>query len=148
MGISYKRATMRFQREKIKKCLANKLPTDKISRRQYLNEMANSKICLSPFGLGEITLKDFECFLAGSLLMKPDMSHMNTWPNFYQKDKTYIAHDWDITNLEEKIEWVLDNNEKRVEIAQNAQDLYVAHTTRKDAGRLFAEHFKNIIESC
>ena len=43
---------------------------------------------MSPFGLGEITLKDFEVF-SGSLLMKPNMDHMLTWPNFYTKD-TYI----------------------------------------------------------
>ena len=41
-----------------------------------------TKVVISAFGLGEIILKDFETFLTGGMLMKPDMSHMETWPNF------------------------------------------------------------------
>ena len=69
MGIPYSRATMRYQREKTHEILKDRLPTDKLNRRAHLKEMAGSKICVSPFGLGEITLKDFEVFLSGSLLL-------------------------------------------------------------------------------
>ncbi len=145
MGISYTRNTVCYQRQKIRDTLARHIPTDKISRRAYFKELEQSKICISPFGLGEITLKDFECFLSGSLLIKPNMEHMETWPNLYEKDKTYIAHDWDMEMLEERIDWALTHEEQRIKIAQNAQDRYIQHTIGKDAPELFAQNFKNII---
>ncbi|MGH1456367.1 MAG: glycosyltransferase [Alphaproteobacteria bacterium] len=147
MGVSYARDTVSFQRKKMREALSAHLPTDKLSRRAYFKEMQQSKICVSPFGLGEITLKDFECFLTGALLLKPDMSHMTTWPNFYQEDKTCIFHDWDMQNLEEKIDWVLNHEQERIEIARNAQELYTSHTTGKDAGKLFADHFQSVISA-
>ena len=52
---------------------------------------------VSPFGFGEITLKDFETFLSGSVLVKPNMSHMETYPNFYIDDaygmRVYLGAD-------------------------------------------------------
>ena len=146
MGISYSRETICFQRRTIKEKLKDRIPTKKISRRAYLQEIADSKICISPFGLGEITLKDFEAFLRGSMLLKPDMSHMQTWPNFFEKDKTYLAHGWDIDDLEEKIEWALRHENKRLEIAEEGQARYIRHTIGPDAGVLFAQHFKSLFD--
>ena len=147
MGIPYSRASMRYQREQIRKILKDCLATDKLSRRAYLQELTRSKICVSPFGLGEITLKDFECFLSGSLLFKPDMSHMETWPNFYEAGQTYLEHDWDLQNITEKIEWALSNERERLEIASAAQMRYCEFTSSRNAEQLFVEHFSNIIQS-
>ena len=67
-----------------------------------MKELRQSKVVLSPFGRGEITLKDFEVFLTGGMLLKPSMEHMDTWPNFYTDGVTYQSHNCD---LEEKIHW-------------------------------------------
>ena len=125
----------------MREILKDRLPTDKLSRKKYLDEIANSKICVSPFGLGEITLKDFECFLRGSMLLKPDMSHMDTWPNFFEKDVTYLSHSWDLDDVEEKIDWALSHEKDRIEIARAGQNRYIKHTISKVAPQLFAEHF-------
>lgn len=146
MGIPYSRATMRYQREQMREILKDRLPTDKLSRAKYLDEIANSKICVSPFGLGEITLKDFECFLRGSMLLKPDMSHMTTWPNFFEKDVSYLSHNWDLDDVEEKIEWALSHGKERIAIAHEGQKRYVRHTTSNDAPQIFAEHFANLMD--
>lgn len=147
MGISYARETVCYQRRKVREILADHLPTDKLSRPAYFREMGNSKICVSPFGLGEITLKDFECFLSGAMLIKPDMSHMTTWPNLFQDNRTCLFHDWDMNDLRDKIDWALSHEKERIEIAQNAQDLYADHTIGKDAPELFARHFQSIIST-
>lgn len=146
MGIPYSRATMRYQREQMREILKDRLPTDKLSRAKYLGEIAKSKICVSPFGLGEITLKDFECFLRGSMLLKPDMSHMNTWPNFFEKEVTYLAHNWDLDDVQDKIEWALSHDKERIDIAREGQNRYIQHTISNDAPRLFAIHFNNIMD--
>ncbi len=145
MGISYPRETICFQRGKMREALKKHLLTEKLSRQYYLKELNNAKITASPFGYGEITLKDFEVFLAGSCLLKPDMSHMKTWPNFYENETTYMAHDWDLNNIHERIETLLENPKKRLEIAQNGQNRYLKFTKGPEASSLFAQHFKECI---
>ena len=86
--------------------------------------MSLSKFGLSPFGWGEIGARDFEVFINGSLLIKPDMSHLETFPNFFKPMKTYIPVAWNFEDLEDKILDLLDSEEKRKEIASNGQDFY------------------------
>ena len=145
MGISYARETICYQRKAIKEILKDQIPTDKLSRTAYFKEMDRSKICISPFGLGEITLKDFEALLSGTMLLKPDMSHMKTWPNLFQDQKTCLFHSWDADDIKEKIDWALSNNNERISIAKTGQNLYESHTLGKEAGQLFAEHFKTML---
>ncbi|MDH3582539.1 MAG: hypothetical protein OEM91_18195, partial [Hyphomicrobiales bacterium] len=59
-GASYPRATVSYQRRQIRQLLGERVPTNKLSRRAYLAEMRNARVVVSPFGFGEITLKDFE----------------------------------------------------------------------------------------
>ena len=68
-GIKYQRETVAYQRKRINEILKYN-NFKKLNRFSYFKEIKNSKIILSPFGLGEITLKDFEVFLTGGLLIK------------------------------------------------------------------------------
>jgi len=56
--------------------------------------------------------------------MKPNCEHLVTWPNFYQKDHTYISFDWDLSDFGEKIEFAREHPEKLLEIATEAQKIY------------------------
>jgi hypothetical protein len=145
MGITYERATVRFQREQIRDRLHAHLRTEKLKRRAYFQEMSRSKVVVSPFGLGEITLKDFEVFICGALLLKPDMSHLVTWPDFYKPGQTLLTHRWDLSDLEEQISMALDNPEATVAMARTAQEHYKAHVTGPEAGSRFAAHFFSIV---
>jgi hypothetical protein len=136
-----------IKEKKMREILSDHVQTNKLSRSEYLKEMSNSKICASPFGLGEITLKYFECFLSGSLLLKPDMSHMDTWPNFYVDGETCITHNWDLHDVEEKIIWALSQEQNRIEIAQQGQKRYLEYTCKQGAAARFAKHFESIILS-
>ena len=62
---------------------------NRIGRKNYLSELSKSKISVSPFGWGEIAYRDFETFLHKSILLKPSMSHISTWPKLYQENKDY-----------------------------------------------------------
>jgi len=73
-------------------------------KNEYYNYLYNSKIGVSPFGWGEITWKDFELFMNGSILLKPDMNHLNTWPDYFISNKTYIPYKWDALNLNDLID--------------------------------------------
>lgn len=96
----------------------------KVSKRSYLKELERTKICVSPFGWGEVCFRDFEGIISGCLLVKPDMDHIRTYPNIYVKNETYIPLKWDMSDLENVIEDSLSNFDKSKEIIENAQDLY------------------------
>ena len=59
--------------------------------------------------IGEWCQRDAEAVYTGAVLIKPDMSHMKVFPNFYLKDKTYVSCSPDLSDLEEKILTVLTN---------------------------------------
>ena len=150
MGINYPRKTVCYQRKQIRKILSNSLRTNKITRRKYLTELRNSKIVISPFGFGEITLKDFETFLCGSILIKPDMSHMETYPNFFIDDNaiatdTIRSHAWDFSDLKTLIDRILTDYDQYAEIAVNGQNRYRYYISTKDGHEEFCLYFKEII---
>lgn len=144
-GTHYERESVAWQRKRIKAILAHEIYTDKVSRRKYYKELCNSKVIVSPFGLGEITLKDFEVFLSGGALFKPDMSHMQTWPSFFEDGKTMETFSWDLSNFHEKLQLLLSDKERRLAIADIGQKTYRKYTVAKNASQLFIEHFKSII---
>ena len=146
-GASYSKATVRYQRERIRERLASRLDTRKLNRRGYMRELGQSKVVLSPFGWGEITLKDFEVFLTGGMLLKPSMDHMQTWPNFYEKDVTYLSHDWDLADLEERIDWAISNEPDRLAIAREGQQRYAEYTSGKAATEKFVAHLSDILST-
>ncbi|WP_417835837.1 glycosyltransferase [Thalassospira tepidiphila] len=146
IGTNYHRETVAWQRKNISYRLRNLIPSGKVNRYKYLKELENSKIAVSPFGLGEITLRDFEIFTAGCMNLKPDMSHMETWPNFFESNHTILTHKWDLSDLEEKIDFALSNMDILLEIAKNGQDRYYSYLVGEDAGKLFSLHFQQILE--
>lgn len=86
---------------------------------EYYHSMMSSKILIAPFGYGEIAPRDIECVQFGTVLIKPDMSHLETVPNIYN-DQTYVSCKWDFSDLEEKIESILFDY-------QRAQEYYTTN---------------------
>jgi hypothetical protein len=85
---------------------------------------------LSPFGWGEVCFRDFEAIISGSLLLKPDMSHLKTWPDVYIPYETYVPLDWDGNDIKEKAETYLADGKERARIARNAWEQYQAALTK------------------
>lgn len=100
--------------------------TGSVSQRQFNHEILNSQITVSPFGWGELCLRDFEAVMNGSLLLKADMSHIETWPDVFIPGETYVPFNWDATDLQEIAHFYLDNRTERERIARNAFDAYNA----------------------
>ena len=104
--------------------LSNKFKTAKLENgirlpiEDYYNKMLNSKIILAPFGFGEIAPRDLEASMFGSILIKPDMSHIETTPNLYIPYQTYVPCKHDFSDLNDKIEYILSDFE-------NLQTFYV-----------------------
>lgn len=148
IGTRYARESVAYQRKRIREILAGRIATGKMSRRAYLDELARSRIAVSPFGLGEITLRDFEIFLGGALLLKPDMSSVETWPDFFRDGVTMIAHRWDLSDLQDKIEAMLSRPDEAIAIAAEGQRVYREHLVGAAAGEMFADHVRKLIDRC
>ena len=50
-------------------------------------------MAFSPFGQGEVCYRDFEIFEFGVVMIKPSMERINTNPNPYIENETYIPVD-------------------------------------------------------
>jgi hypothetical protein len=146
-------ATVDFQRQETTRRLVDmatrtrhrivhhgKLPYD-----EYRAEMQKTRIVPSPFGWGEVCFRDFECFLSGATLLKPDMSHLETWPAYYKPSVTYVPYAWDFSDFEEKVIGLLESPAISRRIAQAGQDRYLESLSAA-GGEAFATHFAELIE--
>jgi hypothetical protein len=81
----------------------------RIPQEQFYRNMYNSKITMAPIGYGEMAVRDIESASFGSVLIKPDMSYIDSNPFVYEDGETYIACKYDWSDVEEKIDYVLSN---------------------------------------
>ena len=97
----------------------------RVSLEEYYTKMFNSKIIMAPLGYGEMAPRDIESAMFGSVLVKPDLSYINTKPFIFEDNETYIAVNYDWSNLEERIDYVLSNyKEIRQKLVWNMRDRY------------------------
>jgi len=97
------------------------VPENRVSPRDYYRELAASRLCVSPFGYGEICWRDIEAILSGCLLVKPGMGHISTQPDLFVAGETYIPVAWDYSDLEAACAPYLANEEARIAIVRKAQ---------------------------
>jgi len=118
-----------------------KTPNEEIdaNHKQYLCELKDSKSVVSPFGWGEICLRDFEAFVYGCILIKPDMSHVDTFPQYYIPYQTYIPMNWDASDLGTIALKVHNEYDDLSSIANKAQQLY-KQSLSEQGQRDFAQH--------
>jgi hypothetical protein len=120
------RPSISYQRTLVLDAIAGDLAflTGRASQRQFNREIEHARVTVSPFGWGELCLRDFEAVLHGSLLLKPDMAHLETWPNIFVPHETYVPFDWDAKTLRETAHRYLDDPTESARIVGNATDAY------------------------
>jgi len=125
LGLSHRRTTVLHHRKLIRDVLERAFGTETkpLPREEYLEELRRSRIGVSPFGYGEVCFRDFEVILAGAALVKPDMSHLETWPPVYVNGECYAAHRWDASDLEAVVDRLLSGDAWRG-LAARAQEVY------------------------
>lgn len=74
-----------------------------LDKKAYIDSMMNCNTVISPWGWGEYCIRDFEALVAGCVLIKPDSSFSQTWPELIP-DVHYIPVKPDFSNLDECIE--------------------------------------------
>ena len=117
----------------------------KLDFTTYIEKLRQSKICISPFGMGELCFRDFESMLCGTILLKPDQSIIETSPDMYVEGETYIGCSviWD--DLEEKINYIFDNfHELNQKLTYNIRQRYVQQYTYENFCKHYYDIFSNL----
>ena len=113
----------------------------KLPPEEYFDYLYHSKVCLSPFGMGEVCFRDFECFNVGTIMIKPDMSIVLSKPNVYIDKETYFAVNYDWSNLNEVIDEILSDFDRiNREVTDNARRKFVQEYQYED----YCFHYYNI----
>jgi hypothetical protein len=76
----------------------------------YLNAMRQARVCVSPWGWGETTIRDYEAMYAGCVLIKPRTDFIHSWPVI--DERHYVPCAVDFADLPAKIAHVLANWEQ------------------------------------
>lgn len=105
--------------------------TGRITKNQFQKEMLKVSAVLSPFGFGEICHRDFEAIVSGAVVIKPEMNHIDTFPNVYIPDETYVPIQWNGEGLEEA-ESIVQNDELMSRIASSATNYYMEELKKND----------------
>jgi len=79
----------------------------RVTKREFMAEMRNTRLCFSPFGHGEMCWRDVEAWMAGAVLVKPDMGHIRTEGDLYVADETYAPVRWDFSDLRDVVHALL-----------------------------------------
>lgn len=110
----------------------------------YREIMSKTKVVPSPFGWGELGVRDYEAFIFGGILLKPNMAHMTTWPDIFVPGETYQPLQWDFQDIDDVIENLIENSRERLRIAENGQDAYACSISRVGMERFCAWFIQQI----
>ena len=99
-------------------------PNQLLSTHKWHEMLNKSKICICPWGYGEMCYRDYEAMLSGCVVVKPNTDFVKTWPRIYQAGKTYVACETDFSDIHEVCQEILDNyGDYQEMIAFNRQQL-------------------------
>lgn len=114
-----------------------------VKQRVFQEELSRSKICFSPFGYGEICWRDIEAIASGAVLLKPDMSHLRTEPDLYRDGETYVAINWDFSDLSSKVKSLLSDEPRRRSIAERARHVAQSYLRQNGPVATYADVFSH-----
>ena len=81
-------------------------PGRQIATATYHRQILDSKTVLCPWGWGEASHREYEAWLLGAVVIKPDTDYVEAWPDMYRSGETYVACRPDFSDVHEKIDHV------------------------------------------
>ena len=95
--------------------------------------------------MGELCFRDFEAMQFGTIILKPDQSRVDSFPNMMIEDETYIPCKYDWSDLEEKVDYILGNfNELNEKINNNIRKLFKEQYTYENLCMHWYNIFNNL----
>jgi len=141
----YDRYTVEHHRKSAVSAFEGRFDPSFVTPRKYWAELRQSKIVLSPFGFGEVCFRDFEALLSGNVILKPSMSHLETWPPVFDAGETYVEVPWDFEGGSATLDSILSAYDEYRTIAETAQNRYREYLLGETARQAFITHFESIL---
>ena len=116
----------------------------RVPLQEYHQKMFDSKILFTPIGYGEIFPRDLEAAMYGSVLLKVDMSYIDTTPDVWIDGETYIACKRDFSDLNEKVMKILGNYENYHYIIENARKKFQEEMSYEKLAIHLHKMFRNL----
>lgn len=111
------------------------------SFQEYMQILYDSKVCISPFGMGEIRQGDGEAVQLGTTICKENMSRYDFGSNVWIENKTYIPFKYDCSDLYDVLETFINNYNE--EIVNNMREIYL----KEYDGKSLCERWYNIFSN-
>lgn len=93
-----------------------------LQRATFLQTLTQTKIFLSPFGLGEFSWKDYEAIYAGCVLVKPEADFVTTYGfDIYGKNRYCVSCKHDFSDLKDIVDDILSNEARYQQLADQAR---------------------------
>jgi hypothetical protein len=83
---------------------------------EHFELLLKSRVCVSPWGFSEHSIRDYETALAGCILVKPAISNLATWPDVINDPATILCKP-DFSDLDTIVRNVMDNWSKYEQLA-------------------------------
>jgi hypothetical protein len=111
-------------------------------RETYNIALAKSKVCISPWGYGELCYRDFEALYAGCVLVKPNSDFVQCWPDVMKSGIYYVACSADWSDLVEVVRKVLDSWDSFEEMRVNNRQTLLKFWNPIQIGRRYQSIFE------
>jgi len=119
--------------------------SEKLPYQEYVKNLWSSKVCISPYGMGEFCFRDLEAMVHGTVILKPSHKMVDTLPNLMIDDETFISCKYDWSDLEEKLDYIYSNfNEVNEKIVHNIRKKYSEEFTSEKICMYYYNLFKNL----
>lgn len=109
-----------------------KLYTQECSKIDFYDKLLKSKIMISVWGIGESLRDDYFCVHNDVIVLKVCTTHLKDFYNLFEKDNLFHFFNMTFSDLEEKIDLILNNyeyyyklhNKKRQQIIEKYNESY------------------------
>lgn len=112
---------------------------------KYLKMLLNTKIVISPWGLGDVTIRDIEAIFAGCVLVKPESDHIKTWPDMHRNGENYFACKHDFSDLQDVVDNILSNWESLADMRRQSRSMLLRTRKSEQVAVKFLEMIKGIL---
>ena len=144
----YNRKSVGWQRQlaldAVERYRSDKKVLGRVPVDRFYATLANAKVVVSTFGWGEVCFREYEATYCGAAVFMADMSEIETYPDLYVPERYYVPFRWDFSDFEERLDWMLADDQRRTGIATAAQDMLLNQWT-PNGRQAFASRFEDLL---
>lgn len=117
-----------------------------MSYKQYTREVSRSKAVLCPWGWGESTHRDYEAWMLGAVVVKPNTDYVESWPDVYRAGETYVECAPDFSDAHELIAHIVDHFDEYKEMRKYARALVFSHYRADVIAKHMAKQIRSLVK--